>query len=292
MNGPINNVTLSIVCPISKMAGRLANLETWLGEVSELDVEVFLVHDIQDEITGLELRRIVLDKKSSKIILREGKFGTAGITRNSVLSECSGQWITFWDSDDIPNVKNCIKAIDNSYDVIVGEFLVQMPNGDQRINRHRDTHKGSITKVSFEPGIWRIIFQKELISQIRFPKFKMGEDQDFLAQIKWSEAKVKFNPSVFYTYNVGHVFQTTASGNSRASLLDSLAYLSGLIDSKQGSESFIRNLASRQFLTLMKVPDFRAGAIRTYLMFFQTPRAAYRQVLSMISMFLHLLRSN
>jgi glycosyltransferase involved in cell wall biosynthesis len=276
------------------MAGRLTFVEAWLAEIPEEKVEVFLVHDVQDENTSDELRSLILKQNNPNIFFSEGIFGTAGQARNSVLNLCNGQWIAFWDSDDVPNLANILKAIDISFDVIIGEFLVQGLNGEHEINRHGDNYKHSLTRLSFQPGIWRILFKKEVITAIRFPSFKMGEDQDFLAQIKWDKAKVKFDSSTFYTYNLGHEFQTTAKVNSRASLIDSLRFLSNLIESDLGTETFIRNLASRQFLTVVKDSNFKlkVSGIITFLIYFKTLKGGLKQIASLVALFSYLARRN
>jgi glycosyltransferase involved in cell wall biosynthesis len=276
------------------MAGRLTLLESWLREIRENKVEVFLVHDIQDNETTEELRRLVLDQNNPNVYFSEGKFGTAGLARNSALNSINGEWVTFWDSDDLPNLKNVLKAIDNSYDVIIGEFQVIYYDGKIRTYQHRENFKKSITAMSFQPGLWRTLFRKKVITNIKFPSFQLAEDQDFLAQINWDVIKVKFDPSNFYTYNAGHDFQTTAHGKSRSSILDSIYYLLKLLKSDIGSELFIRNLATRQYLTLIKDSNLkmRMKATLAFLNFFRTPKGAYRQVISIFALFSFLARPN
>lgn len=275
------------------MAGQLSFLDNWLNEIHDKSIEVFLVHDIQDENTSDELHQLILDKNNPHIYLSEGKYGTAGVARNSVLNDCKGQWVTFWDSDDIPNVANAFNAIDDSFDVIIGAFLTRSPNGDQKLNTHGENQASSMTKMSFQPGIWRTLFKKNVISDIRFPSFKIGEDQGFLAQINWDNLRIKFSTSIFYTYNIGLDSQTTAPGKSRASLIESLKYLSKLIESKIGNEIFIRNLVSRQFLTAIRgtKSKLRLTTVGVFLNFFKGPRQAYRQLVSLIALISYLVRS-
>ena len=275
------------------MAGRLSFLDNWLNDIHDKSIEVFLVHDIQDENTSDELHQLILEKNNPHIYLSEGKYGTAGVARNSVLNDCKGQWVIFWDSDDIPNVANTFNAIDNSFDVIIGEFLTQSPNGDQKHNYHGKNEASSMTEMSFQPGIWRTLFKKKVISDIRFPSFKMGEDQGFLAQINWDDLRIKFSNSTFYTYNIGQDSQTTAPGNSRASLIDSLSYLSTLIASKSGNEIFIRNLASRQFLTAIRGTKsaLRVKTVTVFLRYFKGPKQAYRQLVSLVALISYLVGS-
>ena len=54
-----NSTLLTIVTPISQMAGRLQNLQTWLSRLGNLSVEVVLIHDKKDELTGIALREMI-----------------------------------------------------------------------------------------------------------------------------------------------------------------------------------------------------------------------------------------
>jgi hypothetical protein len=276
------------------MAGRLAYLETWLADIPENEVEVFLVHDIQDDKTGVELRNLIQKISNPNIFFSEGNFGTAGMARNSVLNLCKGTWIIFWDSDDIPHLENTLKAIDGSFDIIVGEFFIQEPNGERKLCPHRGRRASRISELSFQPGLWRILFRKAVINSITFPSFKMGEDQDFLAQVNWDEVRVNFSSSTLYTYNVGQIFQTTASFNSRDSLIDSLIFLSKLLRTDIGTERFIRNLASRQLLTLIKDTKLKMKlkAVKTFFNFLNTPKAVCKQTLSLIALLSYLVRTS
>ena len=276
------------------MADRLSTLAEWLKEVSKKNIEVFLVHDFQDETTGSELRSLVMELNSQNIFLSEGRYGSAGIARNSVLSQCNGQWIAFWDSDDMPNLLNSINSIDDEFDVIVGEFIAKKPNGESKHYSHANSYQSSMTRLSFQPGIWRILFRREIISEIRFPEFKMGEDQDFLAQIRWQEVRVKFSPKIFYTYNIGQDYQTTARGKSRVSLIDSIGFLGNLLESHIGTEFFIRNLATRQFITIFRDVKItlKIKAIRKFWPFIRGSKSLYRQLFSAMSLLNYLFRTS
>ena len=44
---------IGAVVPMTRMAGRLENLESWLSIAVENNIGIVIVHDIQDEETGL-----------------------------------------------------------------------------------------------------------------------------------------------------------------------------------------------------------------------------------------------
>lgn len=240
--------TLSIVCPINNMANRLDNLEEWVKELEGSNVEIFLIHDYSDEKTGSQIREIVTKHPKANIIFSEGIFGSAASARNSVLGHCRGTWLAFWDSDDLPKPGRILPWLQSDADVVIGSYVEKNFSGESTFREN----VSSIANLSFQPGIWRILFKRESVADIRFPEVKMGEDQDYLAQIPWKDIRVSFTNEIFYDYFTGNPFQTTAKTNSRNSLLTSIKYLSGLLSKNIGDEDFIRNLIARQSLTILK----------------------------------------
>ena len=279
---------LSIVCPINKMANRLENLEDWISELEGSDVEIFLIHDYGDEETGSQIREMVSKHPKANIIFSEGIFGSAASARNSVLGRCRGTWLAFWDSDDLPNPGKILPWLQSDADVVIGSYFEKNING-KSIFRENGS---SIEKLSFQPGIWRMLFKRECVADIRFPEVKLGEDQDYLAQIRWKNINVSFTNEVFYNYLTGIPFQTTAKTNSRDSLLTSIRYLSGLLSKNVGDEDFIRNLIARQSLTILKssTSQVRLQTIVAVLVASRKPSQIRKQIKSYVRLTNFLLR--
>ena len=284
---------LSIICPVSDMAGRLDRLQQWLSRVDFKSTQVIIVHDKRDENTGSELRSIISRIDSPALTLQEGFFGTAAGARNSALSNCEGKWICFWDSDDQPNYELLIKGLDSSYDVVIGEFSVELPKGLIIRVKHGSNDEQSLSRVSFNPGLWRMAFQSKVIKNLTFPEIVMGEDQCFLAQLNWNLLKTKYSGETYYKYFSGGHNQTTGRGKSRMPLVLSLGFLQQLLEKKIGKEEFIRNMASRQFLTLFKSRGFKVKilAIIELNRLFNRPMGFFKQIKSLMEMAFYLVKS-
>ena len=255
---------LSIICPVSDMAGRLDRLRNWLDEVNFHSTQVVIVHDKRDENTAHELKSIVSKINSPALILKEGFFGTAGGARNSALSICEGEWICFWDSDDQPNYQLILKGLDANHDVIIGEFSIEKPTGLIVTVQHGSNNDESLSRMSFNPGIWRMVFRADVIKNLRFPEIMMGEDQCFLAQLEWDSLKTKYVDEVYYKYFSGWENQTTGPKKSRLPLVASLRFLQHQVKQNGGKEEVIRNMASRQLLTLFKSRGIKAKFMSIY----------------------------
>ncbi len=284
---------LSIICPISDMAGRLGHLNDWLNQIDFDCTQVILVHDKRDEKTGYELKSIVSKTNSPALILKEGFFGTAGGARNSALSSCEGEWICFWDSDDQPNYHLVLNGLDSVHDVIIGEFSIENPTGMIIKIPHGGNQGQSLSRMSFNPGLWRMAFRADAIKNLSFPEIVMGEDQCFLAQLDWNSLKTKFVDEVYYNYFSGWENQTTGRKKSRLPLLVSMRFLELLLKQKKGNEETIRNMASRQFLTLLKSRGVKVKfmAIFEIVKFFGGNSGFLKQLNSLKDMTIYLLKS-
>ena len=259
MKNDSEQILLSVIVPIGDMAGHLEFLESWLKEISSHPLEVILVHDKTFLSVGSELTKLLESVNSSKIILTQGVFGNPGSARNAGLEFANGSWIGFWDSDDFPNVENILAAIDSSHEsdeVLVGNFSIF----DITLMEYRNSSVRShgINVVAMNPGVWRMVFRRQTISNTRFPSLKMGEDQVFLSRLNFGIRNLRFVDSIFYQYNVGQASQLT---KSRIALKDlPLASEMILVHAKTTTRNqtiFDMQLFFRQQITVLKNGNFK-----------------------------------
>jgi hypothetical protein len=186
-----------------------------------------------------------------------------------------------------------MKGLDASYDVVIGEFSVEIPTGLITRVLHGSNDEESLSKVSFNPGLWRMAFQAKVIKDLTFPEIVMGEDQCFLAQLNWNSLKTKYSGEVYYNYFSGWDSQTTGRGKSRMPLVASLRFLQRLLKEQIGKEEFNRNMASRQCLTLFKSRGFKVKflAIIELIKLFNNPMGFFKQIKSLKEMAFHLVKS-
>ena len=194
---------LSIVVPVCKMAGKMHNLKTWLIHAVSYQVEVCIIHDRQDDFTGDELVKLIRELDNPNIFYHEEYFGAPGLARNKGLEEARGEWICFWDSDDMPNLRNAVQAIHESADesnVLVGQFQRKNEITGAIVS---NSITSSVHQLGFDPGIWRFIFKKELMRDVRFGEMRLGEDQLFLTCLPFENLRIEFSQANLYTYYTG-----------------------------------------------------------------------------------------
>ena len=239
--------------PVSKMANDLAELESWIRAVSKMDIEIIIVHDIQDNETAEQLCNLIRDLHSNGLRFIEKHVNSPGLARNLGLEVAKGEWIAFWDSDDLPNVKQALASIDenSNSEIIIGRYVThQRKSGKEKVSGKLDLN---LRKVGINPGIWRMLFRRTILVDKQFSSIKMAEDQVFIAELNFDSKSISFTNRILYKYFQGRPKQLT---NSELRITDFLtAFEKILIAQKQQmspllSMNFV--LLSRLLLTTFK----------------------------------------
>lgn len=270
---------IGAVVPMTRMAGRLENLESWLHIAVENNIGIVIVHDIQDEVTSSEIHKLVKSLNSSLIRLIEGIYGSPGMSRNAGLQLLDAEYVYFWDSDDVPQILNLPKIesifVKQDYDIIIGGF--EIANWDP-INKKWLTHKSTrvvndIEAFANEIGLWRCGIRKNSI-QKNFTDLLMAEDQIFVAENirNW---KVAFVPELIYRYYKGDPLQLTKNKSAMDDLLiASRISMSLLKKSETRHNRFYTILILRQTISAVKHGKLMVK-IRSFLQFMgMTPSLA------------------
>jgi len=216
----LNPYLLSVVIPVSRMAGRFEHLCQTLANISsEMNVETILIHDEQDSLTSTELKKIVRAHPNANITLVERFIGSPGGARNLGLEYAKGSWINFVDSDDVffPSVlisklrekdtfNHC--AVISNYETLNSETKVVI----------RKEHRESLARVALNPGIWRWALNRECINHAKFSNLSMGEDQRFLYEFCKKKKDIFFINDVTYRYTTNQSFQLTSLSKPKQDL--------------------------------------------------------------------------
>ena len=251
-------VDLTAIIPVSKMAGRFQNLEKWVYQEEVKDIQLIFVHDIQDNETSDELIRIV--SKLSNVEVIEDRFGGPGPARNAGLELVNTGWVTFWDSDDIPEVAEVRKMIKKASEcgqvIAVGGFNVKSINSEVEEASHLILESGEgalFDQIGMNPGLWRWTFQRSIIGKTRFMPFRMAEDQCFLFDLRVNEIDLYVHKQSVYTYFIGDEQQLTKNRSAMSELLKSVSHLVNSIKNNDTEASdFGALLITRQILTGLK----------------------------------------
>ena len=234
---------LTVIVPISRMAGKLQNLKTWINLIIGTNVKVILVHDFQDSETSKELIELIDSIRTPQIVYLEKHFGSPGLARNAGLTLADTKWCCFWDSDDIPNIEKTISNIGNSMpgtEVIISNFEIVSGENSIVVN-----HYSNLDHVALNPGLWRMVFKTEIVKNEKFLDLRMGEDQIFLLDIDISKRNIQFSKEITYSYITGTEGQLTNQPN-----LNSLSALSIIEESVQNKNYTLNKFLSIVYLRL------------------------------------------
>ncbi len=266
-------ILASIICPVSDMAGRLHFVRNWLEEVSSNSgIEVILVHDLTDNQTGEELREMCCSFGNVQLI--EGKYGNPGSARNAGLEISLGRWVVFWDSDDEPNVPNFRATLDvmqqSQSDLGIATYAACDEISNIRAKPNRWSHKLEIDfqTLALNPGIWRIVFSRELLEEIRFYPLRMAEDQIFICEALVKARNVKFVDNLNYTYFTGSPHHLTRNFDALQDLLPAFKKTKELLHENEKSNliQFLSIVAARQLVSGLRYGNRKTRVALLYLM--------------------------
>ncbi len=247
---------LSLVVPVSGDPNRIKHLGTWFESSGLISIEVIIVEDNLRIETQLELEKQLSDFPREISVARiAGNFGNPGDARNAGLAKITGEWVAFWDSDDLPNLavvqEILLEPESRVADFIYADFLISNEVSKKTIQNKFASQSSSVnlSLVALEPGIWRFVFKRNILGSTRFPPFKMGEDQLFISRLELHNRRGRYIRKNSYTYFKGKMGQLTENINRVKYLESSLSEHFVLL--KMRPSKFVKLVVLRQSITLI-----------------------------------------
>lgn len=255
--------SISIICPVFNLSENLARLEKWIKEASACpQFEIIIVHDYSDGKSGSKLKSIC--KKYENVRFIDGHFGNPGSARNAGLKISQGTRIIFWDSDDEPNVENFSSLIESSKktnpDICFGSYKTLNEKSGSKIDSPcwSDSTEENLKIVAQNPGIWRIIFARDLLEGIAFQPLRMAEDQIFICEAVLKARSIEFQEDRIYTYLTGLPDHLTSNPKALQDLLPALKKTIQILETCSNDMVFFLSLmAVRQFASGIRYGNFR-----------------------------------
>jgi len=249
---------VSIIMPISLMADRLGGLTEILDQVIAEGVEAILVHDFQDEATSIQLTQISNQRMDSgDLHLIEARYGGPGLARNAGLQAATRKYVVFWDSDDLVYVPNFIEfvgeVLEANSDVGIAEFVLKKNETLRRFHISGESFSDAFRFLAIYPGLWRYVFKRETIEDLKFIESRMGEDQVFIAQaLKCAETILLFHKPV-YEYQVSGEGQLTSDPKNLVYIINSLQEISKIhrLTVEPEKRDFLTLMYWKMYLTLI-----------------------------------------
>ena len=249
---------LSVVVPVGPLVGRMANLLSWIVEIQSYSAQIVLVVDEKSDGTYAELLgKLAEINFCAELLLINEVCGGPGAARNRGLIEAKGEWLVFWDSDDLPEVSETFIAISESTEeteVIVCRYAV-LRQGLKPVYP-----KLNYPQIALNPGIWRFIIRREIFKDFAFPDLRLGEDQIYLSNSGIISRRMKLHPKVNYRYVLSGDQQLTNCSENNGDLLAAIAFLRKNMLIERPRDAFESSFRSIILLRLLLTAVKRIGS--------------------------------
>ena len=253
----MGKIGLTAIIPIRRMDESTRKLKGVVVRALECGIEVVVVVDSQDSSERIRTMNLFSSVDYSSFRIVESLEESPGEARNVGMVLSERQYVTFWDADDIPAITEVVEMLlrlsaEPKKKYGIGSFEIIEPMSTNVLSRQVLTEKGdSLVKIFDNPGIWRWIFLKENIQETKFQKFRMGEDQDFIADLNPKLDEMIFSNLVTYRYVKGWSNQLTNNQVAVNDLIKSIQYLAEKVLNDEANV-WHRKFLRRQILTAVK----------------------------------------
>lgn len=200
---PVYNVEQFLVkCIDSILCQTYRNLEIILIDDGSTDS----CPEICNEYAGKDLRIFVIHKSN------EGQ----AIARNIGLDNCNGEYICFVDSDDwLENtaIEYMVAIAQRERaDLVIAERRHVRADGESSFTPYQLLEGESILRLTDVQAInlfaeknwapWARLYRKSLYKDIRFPNYKIFEDEAIMFQLLKNSQTIAYTNKIVYNYNV------------------------------------------------------------------------------------------
>lgn len=253
MNKSLGQASLiTAIIPMKASLDDLHNLCNWFSQEGAALVHFVLVCDRPtNEIRDIT-RSLPLQFPWIRIDVLNGDFFGPGPARNAGMSLIDTAYVAFWDSDDTPNILPIITTLEHIdpgiEKIYVGSFVIKSTGYRSKVIR-----TSNLIQFARNPGLWRCLIPAKALPGNIFPKFLLGEDQVFLANIVASTQNIEFTENIFYSYAYGNYGQLTSTKDySHLKFTESIIRAIDMRNSSPEVSNFIYNLSTKQVLTMLR----------------------------------------
>jgi len=271
------------------MEGKLSNLESWVNKCNS-DFQIILVCDSSTDMTLLELKKIKSMNVPADIKIVEGSYGSPGSARNAGMTLADGDWIVFWDSDDIGNPSLLSEEIRRPKSESVDAFVFgfEIHSKEKKIKAWTPWPSSPlkcIDRITLDPGLWRFSFKRSSIQDLFFLDLRMGEDQLFINDFMRKSPQLHFSDTVAYKYFVNVDNQLTSDVRAVEELGSAIKVLSNQLKCSDDFQIFSMRILGKMLVTQIKKTrfPFKIWALFELLRLFLTyPKKVTRLIISIV----------
>jgi hypothetical protein len=255
MQTDFNQPELSIIVPVGNYSFEQHPLHKWICDLDYELCELIIVHDSVSPSSIESLRSQLGMINTSRLTLVEVGCNSPGLARNFGMDIAVGKFITFWDADDVPVLKNVMEILTqsiNSIDLIIGGFLRVSTDSGRVVSSHHLVEGSLPIQIATDPGIWRMIFKSNIVQDLRFKNYLMAEDIEFLCRVLSKEIKISTSDKILYRYSIGCPKSLTASKSKMNDVPRALIEIFKLCKVQNFTNVYTRALFIKLSMTYLK----------------------------------------
>ena len=258
---------LTVIIPVGPMLGHLNQLRETLERCKELPIQIIVACDDHKDGTREELANLLKNEFASVRLLTDDYNGP-GPARNAGLAVATSPWVVFWDADDYPNPQATLQSIAqhegaaanlicNQYSIIDAVTMNNLYS-----SKVRESEIKNLQAVGTQPGLWRFIFARDLISGLQFMDSKMGEDQEFLVRVMAKNPKIYFTENNSYQYLVSRTGQLTGDKSNISHLIGAVARINAsYLDVPAKFRECVGLMLNQMILSMLKSQDHKSRTV-------------------------------
>jgi hypothetical protein len=253
----VEKMNLTVIIPLNDINESTVELKDTILRACRSGMQLIVVINSANIIKREKIASFLDEIKVANLQVLDTSIESPGVARNMGLDACTTQYVTFWDSDDLPAISptcNLLKQLEQApkKKYGVGSFEIIDAKTKKLLSRHQVNEEWNLkNEVIKTPGIWRWIFKSDSLMDVRFQSFSMGEDQDFLADLNPNIHYAILSEEVTYIYVTGWSKQLTKNQGAVDEIISSISYLATKIFT-QSANVWHAKFLFRQILTAMK----------------------------------------
>lgn len=205
---------ISVIVPVYNVEDYLDQCVSSIVKQTYHNLEIILVDDGSKDRSGAICDAWEHSDNRIRVIHQKNR-GLSG-ARNTGIEQSHGEFIAFVDSDDYiyssmyqcllsELVRTKVELVVCSYDTLYENGRIEHPKEEKsQIYSGLDFAFWTVGpgKSSITSSVWKMLFSKKIIGNIRFDEGRYYEDMFFMMQVLWNTTNVSYIHYPLYVYRI------------------------------------------------------------------------------------------
>lgn len=195
---------ISVIIPVYNVAQYLNRCVESVLQQTYLNLEIWLIDDGSTDESSALCDTWKEQDERIKVIHQENK-GLSG-ARNTALNKCTGDWISFVDSDDeieSDYLEQLLMLVKENHVMLAQCGCMEIPTRIQpEIKQQVMESREFMLSSYYQTMAWGKLYHKTCFKEQRFPQGKIHEDNAIIYQIVYQAKRVAFTTQALYLCNI------------------------------------------------------------------------------------------